>query len=386
MTKCEQLKLAVSVFRKMTDSSFSHAEVSGALSNTASNAQLFQQLIDADLSLCTPFSSPHDNTEISVNFNVSRDQDAFFAGDFDDLLKRDYALKSPPACFYIADEDALHSSDNPIVNSTIENYFTACSVAKMLTSIADHQDSSHGDLRLIFLQKEKLEIIIKCEKSDLTAIKKVKELSDLFEENIKHKEQRISIFKKLLLEDLKGITPDKRFAKILSSLDSLFVRFHDNYQLYLSDFSVEKVLEEVHEQKVELIGKFHKTISEIQNHLLTIPLAVLLIAGQMQDTSSVTLKNISILTGSIVFAYIMNLLLKNQIDNLQAIKQEIDYQQSQFNEKHSALSSKYGSLFQDLTERYNKQQTLLNFVDGMVALLLILSFVLFVIFSGWIDF
>jgi hypothetical protein len=386
MTKCEQLKLAVSVFKQMTDSSLNHAAVSGALSNTSSNAELVQRLIDAELTLSQPLPLPHDNAAITISFDVPRDREAFFANNFDELLKREYALKSPPACFYIADEDASYFGDNFTPNPSIENYFSAAAVAKMLTSIADHQDSSHGDLRLIFLQKEKLEIIIKCEKSDLAEIKKVKELSDLFEENIKHKEQRISIFKKLLLEDLKGITPDKRFAQILSSLDNLFVRFHDNYQLYLSDFSVEKVLEEVHEQKVELIGKFHKTFSEIQNHLLTIPLAVLLIAGQMQDTTSISLKNISILIGSIVFAFIMNLLLKNQTDNLQAIKQEIDHQQTQFNEKHSALSSKYSDLFNDLTERYNKQKKLLKFVDGMVALLLILSFALFIVFSGWIDF
>src|SRR5690606_22892972 len=100
----------------------------------------------------------------------------------------------------------------------------------------------------------------------------------------------------------------------------------------------QKVKAEVEREKLEFTTRLNKIFSDIQNQLLAIPAAMILVGGQMKQVNAFSLSNILIWLGSLVFSILMLLLIRNQRNTLAAIKNEIDHQWELIGGSHQAVS------------------------------------------------
>ena len=119
--------------------------------------------------------------------------------------------------------------------------------------------------------------------------------------------------------------------------------------------------------------KLNKVFSEIQNQLLAIPVALILIGSQTAPTESVSLHNIFIFFSMLVFSALMSLLLRNQRHSLDSIKIEMMNQWDEIKQKHVLTTEKLQIHYEDLEKRYGRQKLFLGIVSGIIALAVLAS-------------
>lgn len=83
---------------------------------------------------------------------------------------------------------------------------------------------------------------------------------------------------------------------------------------FTSGFSYEKVRDEVEATRIEYAGKIHKVIGDIQNQLLGIPVATIVVATQMKEATRYDSQywiNAAVVLGCWVFALLVLMLLRD---------------------------------------------------------------------------
>jgi len=309
----------------------------------------------------------HNHEKVKIELVLGRSERAFFAENLEDMLNKQKFRVSHPDWFYIANEDFLYTGDEKPKAPMIKWYLSSIKLINLLKDICDHKDEKGGfeELELIFLQNEKLELPIKYDFSALTELKSFNKLQEKLSSNI-HKDQIKSIFKTTLLDSLKGTKKDERFTWFINHFEEIYKTFENNVHLYISEFSFEKIREEIELYTREYIVKLNQTFAEIQNRILTIPLALIFVAGQTKETETVSPNNIIILLGAGIFSVLMFFLICNQKHTLEAIKKEIDAQKNNFEKKYTEMSKEFTENFRALNKRYRTQVFLLCFLSILV--------------------
>jgi len=363
-----KLELAVAVYRSLEDKSVHARVVKGALSEDVyfeykSSLTNFGLLV-----------SSNDGNFI-VEFNLPTDKNALFALSMEDLLVAPSRLISPPKTFYLAEVDLFVLAKSDEIPDEIRNYFLVAKFASTLISIADH---AMIDIpKAIFLHGEKLELSLCYTKEDLLYLDGLdKFVTDFVEAEI-HKEQKSTIIKGVLLEMLKNNEIDRLTLSCLIRRFSEFLeRVNANYQLYVSEFSFDKIKNKFESEKLELTIKLNKIISDIQNQLLAVPVALVLVGSQMEKTNSLTVKNISLWLGALIFGFLMSLLIRNQRSSLEAIKLEIESQWENIENKHKFVADRLSAHYLQLNKRYFSQKIFLMLISFIVAVSISASTVL----------
>ena len=116
--------------------------------------------------------------------------------------------------------------------------------------------------------------------------------------------------------------------------------------------------------------------ADIQNQLLGIPVATIIVATQMKDVKALGYEfwvNTSVLVGCWVFSVLMIFLLHNQSHTLAVLRDEIDRQKRQLKKEYSAVADLFADTFRYLSKRAFTQRVILWIIDGFVVLGLVLS-------------
>lgn len=169
---------------------------------------------------------------------------------------------------------------------------------------------------------------------------------------------------------------------MLNRFDDFIEKIRASYELYVAEFSFQKVKAEVEKEKLEAILKLNKVFSDIQNQLLAVPVALVLVSGQMEDKGAWTSKNVLIWLGALVFSILMNLMIRNQRNTLKAIKQEIDQQKQQIERKYQSIAQRFAEIYIEIDNRYTHQRRLIAVVDSLVAISFGATSFLLLWFSG----
>ncbi|MFM0192388.1 hypothetical protein PQQ65_04800 [Paraburkholderia strydomiana] len=383
LSALDSLRLCREAFLAMTEVEFEGSSVTGAMLPTEANKQLFATLEDASLAYPNgQFLNATDGVARRIQLIVPRSRDAFFGQSLGDLFEsqRQSAYEAP-ANFYLADEDDLCSNDGVPAKERTASYFAVLRAISILRRAADYEDKSTGGLRLVFLQREKIEVPVSLKAEDIRALSKVDSWLSLMSEDL-HREQRKSIFRTVLSDALKGVDAADRLRRYLAQFDELYQRFVDNYELYVAEFSFDKIVQDTIDKKFDYVVKITKSFTDIQNQILAIPVAVVLAGSQMEQTTSISLKNVIVLAGVYVFAVLMALLVRNQLASLSALGDEIDAQKAVLQRKTKFWPTELTKMYGDLASRRKRQRRLLLFIDGLVAVSVAVSTVLFLYLSG----
>lgn len=299
---------AISVYRAMGKPEFAGASFKGKLRVTDTLTPSLFKLAELDWLLAPPIKKVVDGAEVEVEVKVSVGQSAFFSPTWAHLLASHNFRYAPPEVYYVAEDDYFSAEKTDTVSS--RRYRAILSLLKVLREVADYRDESLSGLKFIFLNRTKLELPVKYEVAHLRDVPKIKNLeSDIFETSSKHKEQRKVIIKVILSELLKDTAEDARFAKLLSDFTLFTQRYQDSYDLYIAEFSFEKVLDEVKAHKLDYTIKLNKVFSDIQNQLLAIPAALILIGSKLTSKGFVEWQNSLTMLGCVIFVALMDLLV-----------------------------------------------------------------------------
>ncbi len=317
---------------------------------------------------------PADGNDIGLGKNVRvqigtpRPGFGLLSENLEELLCFPYARVKEPSHYLLLDIDYSNSDSMP-PHPAITTYRLALEFVAMLKSCAAFLDEQAQVL--VFIRNGKFEVPILFSEQDIHSLKtkEIADLSSALEKGV-HEKQRASIMAEAVCEMTVMLPPDTRFSSLLSHADDLKDRFEKGYQLFAAGFSYEKIRDEIEAARIEYSGKLHKVISDIQNQLLGIPVAVIVSATQMRESAKIDGNfwiSVGVLGGSLIFAILMCFLLRNQRQTLDVIGIEILRQKTKLEKEHASIAKNFVDTFKSLSERYKTQRKILWVIQGSVV-------------------
>lgn len=294
------------------------------------------------------------------------------------LLHVQYAkVKEPPRFLLL--EELITNSDLVGDDHSLARYRAVLGFIKALKRAAAFLDPDEP--ALIFIKDGKFEVPIDYTVEDLSALSlsDLRVLSSILPEGT-HEKQCDVIMADAVVGMTQHLPSYSRFQHLLAHLPDLKKRYEDGYKLFASGFSYEKVRDQVEAARVEYTGKIHKVFSDIQNQLLGIPVATIIVATQMKDAKAVGYEvwvNTAVLVGCWVFAILMIFLLNNQSHTLDVLRVEIERQKCQLTKDFASVAGSFSSAFEYLSRRAFTQRLILWVIDVFVVIGLVLSHVVY---------
>ncbi|WP_324062542.1 hypothetical protein [Aeromonas caviae] len=288
---------------------------------------------------------------------------------------------STPSRFYLLDIDFLYSKDTADeLPMPIKRYLSATSLFDLLSRVADHVIEIGSDKKLIFLCSSKKEITPQYSIHDLIELPNIECFKNDFIETKQHTEQKKTILKSTINDLFSGISSIP-FSLVIAKFSDLYKAINENYNLYVSEFSFNKVKAEIERERLDATIKLNKAFSDIQNQLLAIPAAIIVAGGQMVESNGFDSKNLILWLGVFVFSIFMALLIRNQKNTLTAIDHEIKLQWDQLKSKYSAIAPTFSETYSNLNIRYKHQCKLIFVIDFLVSVALASTTYLFLLYT-----
>lgn len=304
------------------------------------------------------------------------------ATNLDDLFLAPKAHIREPARYFVISEK-FSNSDHAIPDS-VDRYRKLLKFIALLKQAAAYLDEETCEL--VFIQDGKYELPIRFTAADLLRmnISCISLLLDSFE-NDTHKDQKLAILAKSVQAVCNTAKPKERFGLLLEHLPELHKSFSEGYRLFVADFSYDKIVNQLEVAKLEEIGKIHKTFSDIQNQILGIPVATIIVATQMKFAATVGYEfwvNTAVLVGCWVFVILSMFVLVNQLHTLNAIGDEITRKKNQMINDYKSVEDLITKSFPLLENRLCAQRWAFYVVGAILIFGLILSHVAYFVLTN----
>lgn len=332
------------------------------------------------LFLCSADTIAVGNT-IDIRVDDPRTGLGLLADTFADVLKFQRGCTREPRFYLIKDKwCSLDTHGEPEI---VRKYRLTLQLIKLLSECAAYLDTAEQEL--IFIHDGKFVIPVKYSADDLESLDASlisSLLSRFFQDT--HREQKLSILAKSLQEMTETLNSEQRFKHALANLSELQKRLDDGYKLFVADFSYSKIVDQLETAKIEELGKIHKVLTDIQNQLLGIPVATIIVVTQLKkaDTlDSSVLINTAILFGVWVFSILCFFLIKNQQQTLKTIRAEITRKKLLIEKEYASVSDIVSTTFDELHDKAKRQNTILRVVIAIIFIGLIFSHIAYFILT-----
>lgn len=290
------------------------------------------------------------------------------------MLNYNIFLLEPPQHFYEIDSG---------VESLPQKYKDAVRFGSFLKKVADHVEKN-DDYSICFLYSgAKLRIPIIYKYSDLCVLPSLEEFFEHF--NVPHHVEKINFFKSSVVKiGIASQTEVNTFAYLLKNFSAIQNTFESDFNVYLTDFSLEKVLGEIEEKNMKLADKVAASLSDLQKTMVTIPLAIIFAAPRIDSQGIKTWANFLILVSVWLFALFTWCFFSSQKRNLQFVIDEINEQKKNIQETYAPLADKLLPKFVALESRCRDQKyyrRVIGFLMWVTVILLTLIF----LFPSWFS-
>lgn len=285
--------------------------------------------------------------------------------DLDQYLKKDSRRldESPTKSFYIYDQSIKFTPGVNCNNKELNNAFVIAELFANLKLISDLQGDAGNRSFIIFIGKKNLKIYSDYCSEDLSRdFILVKNFIREYIQNDFHQEDRHLAVINGLHESYKE--NEISISTFLKGFETFFRMVKSNFQLYMDKFSFNDFKNQIEEDRREYTIKINKVFSDMQNQLLTLPIATVLAAGQMSIVNSAGdfIKNILIMVGIIIFCVFVLMQITNQEVTLQALDEEIKLRKSAMESKEeSDYRADFLNVYLSLDSRVSK-------LDGNLSL------------------
>lgn len=340
---------------------------------TISNEEILRTLSDVT-------ENPHDfgitveagNLEVGETLTLHVTQPKVRLGQlhlsFDEYLKNSKNRIKEASNFFIINL-SYHNrdGDTPSIIASYRNVLRLISLFKECSAYLDETS-----VELVFVDTNVLKIPVNYTTEDLKNIN-----NDLIDTTIAnfaedtHKEQKLTILASSIKSLCESKTKDSSFSFLLRDIGQLSESFHRGYKVFVSGFSYEKILDQLRVAKIEEMGKIHKVFSDIQNQILGIPVATIIVATQMKQANgwdAQALINTAVVLGSLFFTTMILFVFFNQWQTLNAIADELKHKQEQAANNYKAIYEDIKSTFDSLSVRLCTQRFVFIILGAFVLM------------------
>lgn len=286
--------------------------------------------------------------------------------------------RNVPKLFTIRDLDYTYGR-SASVPEVVADYLGAVRLWQLFDRSADHGAGQGHSLYFIKTFESKVELRCEYSAADLRPLDGLDEFAKNYFESDHHQDQKRTIIRNALIEIFKGQLV-VRFSQVLQEFKEFVERVRSAYTLYTTDFSFEKLRSEVDKQNLEDMLRLNKTLSDIQNQLLAIPAAMLLVGSNVKADNFAA--NIATVVGVSIFAWIMWKLIRNQVNSVTAISKEVHLRQGKVEEQPANISERLLPRFSELSDRVEHQEIVLSSIRRAVVLVWVIT-ILIVVDTQW---
>lgn len=293
---------------------------------------------------------------------------ASVAKDLDELLDEPGNRIRAKSRFLVL--DTKQSSDDLLDQATdVGRYMVVIGLVQALKEAAGFLDTPEQNL--VFISGGRFDLPVNYTVTDLRKLNldDVRALTTLIPADT-HKKQCAAIFASAITDLVRAQPTQNRFAYLLAHAKELRAAYDQGYKIYAAGFSYEKLKDTVEAARVEFAGKIHKVLSDVQNQLLGIPIATIIVATQMKpsaDFGAEFIVNTAVLLGAWVFVGLTLLLLFNQFQTLLVLEGEIKRQKLQLEREYKAVAGSLEDAFTSLVRRVFSQKVILGVISIVVV-------------------
>ena len=212
------------------------------------------------------------------------------------------------------------------VNENVNNFLFLQEIISFLLNLSTYDKTTRGLLELFFHKPDKIcSIIIDYNIEDIKNLKINNSILELaghvFEKS--DQETRRKLFSNEMINLLS--TDGFSFNNVLKNWDSIDNSYRSSFQIYLSEFSFEKIKTSSQEYFHELTDRIYSTIHKFSAYILAIPVAYILILRFFDFDGKSFVKDSFLLTiGLLYFIIIWSVLLNNLSKAFETIEKDID--------------------------------------------------------------
>ncbi|MEP2056804.1 MAG: hypothetical protein ABJJ05_03300 [Maribacter litoralis] len=246
----------------------------------------------------------------------------YYYEDFKEFLgSNKYGLKNED--FYIFDLDYHHNLSEE--NRKITNFLKIQSIISFLKKLSTYEKETKGLLELFFNKPDKIcSIIFDYDEKEIINLSLIKSITNLNQHvfETSDKETRIRLFTNEMMNILSS--KDFQFKTVLENWDLINSSYRNSFQIYLSEFSFEKIKTSSQEYFHELTDRIYSTINKFSAYILAIPVAYILILRFFDfDGENFAKDSFLAVIGLLYFIVIWFVLLNNLSKAFEAIENDI---------------------------------------------------------------
>jgi hypothetical protein len=285
-------------------------------------------LSDSGITLLDDISDATVGSNIRVRIESPRAGLGVLARTMDGLLAAPTARVEEPKHYYlVAPPYAPGDPDEPVL---IARYRTVIALIRLFAKASSFLDAIRAEL--VFVKESRLVVPIRFDAADLSTlvVADAKRLLAQFDGDL-HQDQKHEILFAAIIDLCSAQPAELRFGFVLRNLGHLADQVREGYKLFASSFTYAKIRGALEDARIEYTGKIHKTIVDIQNQLLGIPVATVVVASQMKTPTACGIEpwvNFAVLIGAWTFVLLLALAIGNQWLTLGVLKDELSRQKT----------------------------------------------------------
>lgn len=282
--------------------------------------------------------------------------------------------KFPDNRFYVHSINFDSNSDTK--PQEIQNYESTTRLIAFLISISDYQK----ERELVFFQTKQLVFSTDYDATDLYELTNVGDLISHITDSADKEERKIIFINELIASLMKIPEMKNRFKHLLKNFEDLFVNYKKSHSLYLEKYSYTKFKSEIDKEIIDYSKKLQSVINDAQSKLVAIPVAFLLIIGQLDLTGKKLYFNLALILSALVFSILLEVLLRNQFSTLEFISDDVKrFKDSVDVKKVIVLGDDFTQTFTKIRKLHDQQKCYLNIIRVLVWLTPIFAIGLFIL-------
>ena len=299
---------------------------------------------------------------IKVELSPPRGGLGILAKDLDGLLANPtHRFKEPRRYYLIAERFAYN---DPVIPETISKYRVALSFVEAVTTAAALVDKYSAEATFLGPGRLRVPILYRTVDLKYAAATSVEKLQDFVFEKI-HKDQKTAILASVAVELCRHQPEDERFIYLLRHMRELVSKAQDSYALFASEFSYDKIKSKTEEAIGEYTNRIHKTFHDIQNQVMGVPVATVIVATQLKVAAACGVEfwsNLAISIGATLFVMLVSVAMYNQFQTLANIQDDITRQRGKLDRDYAAVAQQFTPLYERLTRRVRTHRWILGLI------------------------
>ncbi|TBG89344.1 hypothetical protein ELG67_09705 [Rhizobium leguminosarum] len=273
------------------------------------------------------------------------------ARDVDGLIAAPANRVKEAARYYVIGD--RYAYNDAVIPESIVRYRNALRLVKALSEAAAFVDPHQAEAT--FLGPSRLRVPITYKIADLGSLTSglLDELEAFVFDKI-HKDQKMAILASNVIELCRQQPEGDRFKYLVAHLRELITKTHEGYKLFASEFSYEKIKGKTEEAISEYTNKIHKTFHDIQNQVMGVPVATVIVAFQLKNAAACGVEfwgNLAVSVGASLFVVLLTMAIWNQLMTLTSINSDLMRQKEKLTKDYAAVSAQFLPLYGRLARR-----------------------------------